>query len=175
MTKNKPIVSHGFLKLPDAVLDSPVDVGSAGWFYWLGDSGSTQFGVETSSGSFTCKLETRSGSDYWYGYKRKFKKLRKLYVGKTEDLTDDRLNEACFEINTSDRYFWNERSPNSQLEKLPKELPKDSEAPGAVLDLRGLKVYKVRDLLTVSLADLQARFPEVLVSEDRLPKSKKSG
>lgn len=121
MAKDKPIAAYGFLRLPNCVLDSPIAVGSTEWFTWLSESGSTQFGLQTSSGSLTCKLESRSGSNYWYAYKRKFNRLRKLYVGRTEDLTSSRLDQVCFEINTSDECYWDTRSRKPQPEKLPKD------------------------------------------------------
>lgn len=46
----------------------------------------------------------------------------------------------------------------------------DTKTNSGVLDLRGIKVYKVRDQLTVSLVDLRTLFREVLTSDDKLPK-----
>lgn len=51
----------------------------------------------------------------------------------------------------------------------------DTKTKNGVLDLRGIKVYKVRDNLTVSLDDLKQLFDQVLISEDKLPKPKKGG
>ncbi|NJL41595.1 MAG: hypothetical protein HC899_36575 [Leptolyngbyaceae cyanobacterium SM1_4_3] len=120
MSNNKPTADYGYLHVPGERFTSPIEVGSERWFRWLDESGCTKFGVKTSAGSFTAQLEGRRGeSQYWYAYKRKDGRLRKLYMGRTEDLMSEKLNRCCWAINTSDEDFYNYKPKKQQPEKLP--------------------------------------------------------
>jgi hypothetical protein len=66
------------------VPDSPT------WFAWLAELPS--FAFHGQAGSFTARQERRErGERYWYAYLHTGQKLRKKYLGRTNDLTTDRL------------------------------------------------------------------------------------
>ena len=68
-------------------------VGSAEWFAWLRHHCSFRF--ETDCAAFTARKEQRPGGWYWYAYRRKHGKLRSTYLGKSEELTFDRLSSIA--------------------------------------------------------------------------------
>lgn len=69
-----------------------IPVGSSLWFAWLADH--SAFKYENEVGHFTAKREIRAGGAYWYAYRRRDGKLTKAYLGKTEELTPERLHQV---------------------------------------------------------------------------------
>src|SRR5215831_13577273 len=70
------------------VTDSPA------WFAWLAEVPS--FAFRGQAGSCTARLEAvQRGERYWYAYLRMGQKLRKKYLGKTDDLTFARLEQVA--------------------------------------------------------------------------------
>src|SRR6266700_5410751 len=67
-------------------------VGSAEWCAWLEHHCSFRF--ETDCTALTARKEQRPGGWYWYAYRRKQGKLHSAYLGKSEELTLDRLSGA---------------------------------------------------------------------------------
>jgi hypothetical protein len=66
-----------------------VTVGSPAWFAWL--AGHSTFYLEAPRASFTARCELRSGLPFWYAFRRVRKRLYKGYLGRTEDLSQERL------------------------------------------------------------------------------------
>ncbi len=77
-------------------------VGSSEWFAWLSQEQHTTFYYESPVGSFTARKEERKGYRwYWYGYRRAHgphSKLHKCYLGKSEQLTAQRLAEVTRQL-----------------------------------------------------------------------------
>ncbi|OKH29621.1 hypothetical protein NIES2119_32075 [[Phormidium ambiguum] IAM M-71] len=106
MSKASNSVTEGILELSS---NKFLEVGGALWFKALDEL--TSFRFEGKDGSFTARKErplkkrsedTGSGepeySDnvaYWYAYRKVEGKTRKRYIGKTEDLTQERLEEIA--------------------------------------------------------------------------------
>ena len=67
-------------------------IGSTEWFAWLEHHCSFRF--ETGCAAFTARKEQRPGGWYWYAYRRKQGKLCSTYIGKSDELTLDRLSSA---------------------------------------------------------------------------------
>lgn len=76
----------------DACGDKTLPVGSQQWYAWLDSH--KGFIFEGSNGHFTARREIRRGMPYWYGYRRRGGRLSKTYLGKSEDLTLERLEQA---------------------------------------------------------------------------------
>ena len=72
----------------------PVLVGGYDWQVWLNAQETRSFAYQTAYGTLTVRRELRKGAWYWYGYHSHGAKLRKIYLGKAEALTLQRLNEA---------------------------------------------------------------------------------
>ena len=70
-----------------------VEVGSPEWYAWLARSG--KFSYQGENGKFSAQCELRRKQAYWYAYRRSAGKLSKTYLGKTGELTCERLEKAC--------------------------------------------------------------------------------
>jgi LuxR family maltose regulon positive regulatory protein len=79
---------------------APVPVGSPAWLDWLRDARSFTFAG--ASGTFTARHEERSGSRFWYAYRRKEGKLRKTYLGRSAELSLHRLEQAARSLESMD-------------------------------------------------------------------------
>jgi LuxR family maltose regulon positive regulatory protein len=84
----KPVVRNGHLQLEG----QPTAVGTDAWRAWL--AAGQSFIVEGAGGRFTARAELRQGAPYWYAYRRHDGRLRKIYLGKADDLSPARLAEA---------------------------------------------------------------------------------
>lgn len=87
----KTIVRDNFL-LAD---ETRIPVGSQSWFEWL--STARRFSFKSQKGNFVAQCEKRRNKAYWYAYRRAGK-LHKVYLGKTEELTLERLERASFSL-----------------------------------------------------------------------------
>lgn len=75
-----------------------IPLGSLEWYLWL--THNTVFYFVTTNGTFTARKEHRSGSWYWYAYRRVHGKLHKQYLGRSEELTGTRLTTAASVFST---------------------------------------------------------------------------
>ena len=71
----------------------PIRIGSAAWYRWLEQHRS--FCFEAHRLTFTARKEQRPGGWYWYAYWRSQGKLHTAYLGKSEELTLERLNTTA--------------------------------------------------------------------------------
>lgn len=68
-----------------------IDVGSSHWFKWL--ESVDRFSYKAADFSFVAQKEKRRNGAYWYAYRRSGR-LIKTYIGKTCDLTREKLENA---------------------------------------------------------------------------------
>lgn len=94
LTKDKPLVRNNLLLVTggDPGVASPVPLGTPQWYAWLADHSSFVF--EGSAGRLNARREVRRGGEYWYAYRRRGGKLYKTYLGRAQDLTQARLEQA---------------------------------------------------------------------------------
>src|SRR6266566_5700951 len=71
----------------------PIMIGTAAWYSWLEQHRS--FCFEAGRMTFTARKEQRPGGHYWYAYRRSHGKLHTAYLGKSEELTLERLNTTA--------------------------------------------------------------------------------
>jgi LuxR family maltose regulon positive regulatory protein len=71
-----------------------IPVGTDAWYTWLSACESQSFAYRTASGALTARRELRHGCWYWYAYRAQHGKLGKVYLGKAEELSPQRLAEA---------------------------------------------------------------------------------
>ena len=71
----------------------PIPIGTAAWYIWLEQHRS--FSFEADRLTFTARKEQRPGGWYWYAYRRSQGKLRTSYLGKSEELTLERLTTVA--------------------------------------------------------------------------------
>src|SRR5215467_13953531 len=70
-----------------------ISIGTAAWYSWLEQHHSFTF--ETPRTTLTARKEQRPGGWYWYAYRRSRGKLHSAYLGKSEELTLERLNTTA--------------------------------------------------------------------------------
>lgn len=94
--RSTPKVVSGLLYTDDAFTGTPV--GSPAWFDWL--SLASTFYFESRHGStFTAHREHRQrGTYYWTAYRRQRGVLRRIYLGKTDQLTMQRLADVALTL-----------------------------------------------------------------------------
>lgn len=73
---------------------SGITLGTSAWYTWLNACESWSFAYHTASGALTARRELRHGCWYWYAYRAQRGKLGKVYLGKAEELSSQRLAEA---------------------------------------------------------------------------------
>lgn len=78
-------------------IESPITLDTPEWFTWL--ESATTFSFRCSSGNFVARKEARArGGWYWKAYLTVNSTLHRAYLGKTADLTLDRLNSAAAKL-----------------------------------------------------------------------------
>lgn len=90
--KSMPKVVSGWLYGDEAVSLRDVDR----WLEWLGSHRS--FYYQGRDGTFTARRELRGGAWYWYAYRQVNGVLRKRYLGRSRDLTEDRLEVVAADL-----------------------------------------------------------------------------
>ncbi len=92
-----PLVADGCLQLPDNAehRQTTVIVGSEAWCAWLADEQNGSFSFRNRAGAFTIRCEQKRQSRYWYAYRKHEGQLRKAYLGKSEEVTLERLNAVA--------------------------------------------------------------------------------
>ena len=88
--RSTPIVMSGYLYTNDGFTGTAVNTPS--WFEWLA-LGQT-FYYKTAMGSLTARCEKRRNSSFWYAFRRRKGKLRKVYLGPAAHLSWDMLDRA---------------------------------------------------------------------------------
>ncbi|MEI8306717.1 MAG: hypothetical protein WCF99_06575 [Chloroflexales bacterium] len=98
---NLPKISAGTLRIPDAQPSAIIALDSSAWFTWLDHADRFAYTAETAS--FTARKQSRRGNPYWYAYKRRAGTLRCIYLGRSAELTGERLCAAAgqFELPAS--------------------------------------------------------------------------
>ena len=103
MARRIPHVADGALYVIEAPGGPEITVGSPSWIGWLRDPATRSFSFRSPSGTFTARKEHRvHGDEYWSAYRKRGGRLRKVYLGKAEKLTLERLEDAAAVLASSD-------------------------------------------------------------------------
>jgi hypothetical protein len=99
MNKADYSVTAGIMELPDGHC---FEVGSHEWWEWLNSEEAKSFRFECdygvkSYGARKESIKSRAGS-FWYAYKRIDGKLRKRYLGKSNELSLERLESIAYDL-----------------------------------------------------------------------------
>ncbi|KAB8140609.1 hypothetical protein F8S13_22935 [Chloroflexia bacterium SDU3-3] len=81
---------------PSAV---PIALGSPDWYTWL--ESAQHFSYRDAGGSFTARHEERAGGRYWYAYRRSQGRLRKRYLGRSQDLSPQHMRTVAAALSAS--------------------------------------------------------------------------
>jgi LuxR family maltose regulon positive regulatory protein len=95
MARATPHIIDGVLTYRDAMHEHTIPVGSPLWWQWLAAQTSSTFRFEHRLGHFTARRERKHDGWYWYAYRKRGGTLQKVYLGKSADLTLDRLQEVA--------------------------------------------------------------------------------
>ncbi len=95
MARDLPTVRESVLIFPDSMERGTVVVGSAAWWAWAAAPGTTSFRFAAGPHRFTARREQKPGGSYWYAYRQQQGVLRKVYLGRSVDLTLERLMWAA--------------------------------------------------------------------------------
>src|SRR5689334_13317286 len=80
---------------------SPIPLDTPAWFAWLEHA--TTFAFRGPAGHFTARKERQArGGGYWKAYRTSHGTLHRVYLGKAQDLTLDRLNQAAATLAAAD-------------------------------------------------------------------------
>src|SRR4028118_40044 len=99
MSKADYSVTAGIMELPSGKC---FEVGSHEWWSWVtsNQAGSFRFECDFGVKGYRARKEeikSRSGS-FWYAYKRVDGTLRKRYLGKSDELTLERLESVAYDL-----------------------------------------------------------------------------
>jgi len=89
MARNQPIVVEDTLSFHKDESVGSIVVGTEEWFLWLETA--TAFTYRDDGATFTAQKHARKGYYYWYAYARRGGQLQCIYLGRTRDLTPQRL------------------------------------------------------------------------------------
>src|SRR5437762_8368653 len=93
MLRINPRADYDYLVYKDETgIDQRIEIGTPAWFEWL--EGATKFVFKADAGEFSARRERRRNSWFWYGYKKVSGKLRTIYIGRTSELTLQRLKQV---------------------------------------------------------------------------------
>jgi len=99
MTKRLPAVRNGYLHLEHEVPEGGVSVGSPAWHAWLEHPDTRSYTYADEHGHLTARKESRQrGTVYWIAYRKISGKLRTVYLGKSADVTAERLSAAVVRL-----------------------------------------------------------------------------
>ena len=76
-------------------------VGSTEWHQWLEAAGTTSFRYESDLGDFTAIKEKRRGRSVWYAHRRHEGRLKRVYLGRSANLTAAKLAQTAHQLNAS--------------------------------------------------------------------------
>jgi LuxR family maltose regulon positive regulatory protein len=92
MALTSPIILDETLTYQQGDSTAQMVVGSALWFTWL--ESATAFTFRSGEGDFTARKEragNQRGEVYWRAYRKRGGKLHRAYLGKSKELTLERL------------------------------------------------------------------------------------
>ncbi len=115
----RPVVQEDILIYQHGGQDDRLPVGTPEWYAWL--SRAHSFAFRSALGTFTARKEQASnkrGGGYWRAYRKRDGKLHRVYLGKSEELTLERLNSVAGTLAGQDTVDkGDERVPQRQPEE----------------------------------------------------------
>ncbi|HEX6552282.1 MAG TPA: LuxR C-terminal-related transcriptional regulator [Ktedonobacteraceae bacterium] len=110
--QSMPVVQDAILIYQHDGQDERLQVGTPAWYAWLNTA--RTFAFRSALGTFTARKEQASnkrGGWYWRAYRKRDGTLHRAYLGKSEELTLDRLNAAAVTLAGQDDIEVDEREP----------------------------------------------------------------
>ncbi len=107
-----PVVQDETLTFQRGGQDERLPVETPAWYAWLSTARASAF--RSALGTFTARKEPASnkrGGEYWRAYRKRNGKLSRVYLGKSQELTRDRLNTAAVTLARKPPAIEDEREP----------------------------------------------------------------
>src|SRR2546428_10251060 len=126
-----PVVQGDTLLYQRSGADYQLPVGTPAWYGWL--STARTFAFRGAFGTFTARKEQASnkrGGWYWRAYRRREGTLHRVYVGKSEELTLERLNAVAVTLtgqDSVDGVDGDEREPGQRVPQGQPEATSDRD------------------------------------------------
>jgi predicted ATPase/DNA-binding CsgD family transcriptional regulator len=114
-----PVVQGGTLTYQQDGQDYRLSVGTPAWYAWLRTA--RAFAFRGAFGNFTARKEQASnkrGGWYWRAYRRREGTLHRVYLGKSEEVTLDRLNAVAVNLAQQNALHEDEHVQQGQIEAL---------------------------------------------------------
>lgn len=91
-----PVVHNQLLLLPGDAATPPrrIRLGTAAWWAWLETASAFSYRPPHSLYALTVRKEKRRQGSYWYAYLKVDSKLHNAYLGRSQALTPERLNQV---------------------------------------------------------------------------------
>lgn len=105
---NTPYLETGVLHLPTHGKAPPkkLQVGGMGWKHWLKTASKFYVKTPAASQGFFCRKDTRaSGSAYWSAFQRRAGQVARVYIGKDEEVTMEKIKEVSDRMATQARKY----------------------------------------------------------------------
>ena len=103
MTQRVPQVIAQVLHISGESVDGAITLDTSAWFDWLAQPAHRSFDLHHALGNLTVRKERRQrGGEYWVAYHRSGRQVRKVYLGKSPQLTAERLQQAAAQIAVKD-------------------------------------------------------------------------
>jgi len=119
MTKADYTIAAGILEIPSG---DTIRVNSPQWWEWLESDEAVAFTFDCDHGikNYRARKEAIKGKSgkFWYAYKRHEGTLRKRYIGKSEELSLEKLEAIAYDLLTPAK-------PRESKPELPTELPNE--------------------------------------------------
>jgi predicted ATPase/DNA-binding CsgD family transcriptional regulator len=123
-----PVVQDDTLTYHQGGQDERLPVGTPDWYAWLHTA--RTFAFRGAVGTFTARKEQASnkrGGWYWRAYRKRKGTLHRVYLGKSEELTLDRLNAVAVTLAGQDAVDEDEREPGQRVQQGQPESASDRE------------------------------------------------
>jgi predicted ATPase len=96
MTSPPPRIQGNILTYQQSGQPAQLLVDTSSWYAWLATA--STFTFQSEQGTFTARKEragSRRGGEYWKAYRRRYGKLYRAYLGKSEELTLEQLQTVA--------------------------------------------------------------------------------
>src|SRR5260370_11315904 len=123
-----PVVRGDTLIYQRGGQDYRLPVGTPAWYGWL--STERTFAFRSAFGTFTARKEQASnkrGGWYWRAYHKRKGKLHRVYLGKSEEVTLERLNTVAAALTAQDAVAEDERESDERVPPGQPEATGDQE------------------------------------------------
>lgn len=94
--QDAPTVERGVLHYEDDDGEYHIKLGNKTWLNWLATA--SRFFVQTAGGRLIVRKEGQRGGPYWWAYRRQGNTVKRVHLGKDDDLCMEQFEAAAVEL-----------------------------------------------------------------------------